>query len=46
MIKNIVIEGIVIYDDNFDLWRVDDVAIETTISEFENRKVVVTITVI
>lgn len=46
MIKNIVIEGIVTYDDNYDLWRVDDEAIETTISNFENRKVVVTITVI
>jgi len=46
MVKIIVIEGIVTYDDEFDLWRVDDEAIETTISDFENRKVAVTITVI
>lgn len=46
MIKNIILEGIVTYDDKFDLWRVDDEAIETTISDFENRRVVVTITVI
>ena len=44
MIKNIVLEGIATYDDEFDLWRVDDEAIETTISDFENRRVVVTIT--
>ena len=46
MIKNIILEGVVTYDDKFDLWRVDDEAIETTISDFENRRVVVTITVI
>ena len=46
MIKNIVIEGIVSYGNNFNLWRVDDEATETTISNSENRKVVVTITVI
>lgn len=44
MIKNIILEGIVTYDDKFDLWRVDDEAIETTISDFENRRVIVTIT--
>ena len=44
MIKNIVLEGDVSYDDDYDLWRVDDEAIETTISDFENRRVVVTIT--
>lgn len=46
MITEITIEGLVTYDDEFDLWRVDDEAIETTISDFENRMVVVTITVI
>lgn len=44
MITEITIEGLVTYDDKFDLWRVDDEAIETTISDFENRRVVVTIT--
>jgi hypothetical protein len=44
MITEITIEGLVTYDNEFDLWRVDDEAIETTISDFENRKVVVTIT--
>ena len=44
MITEITIEGLVTYDDEFDLWRVDDEAIETTISDFENRRVVVTIT--
>lgn len=46
MIKNIVLEGVVSYDDEYDLWCVDGDFIETTISDFENRKVVVTITVI
>lgn len=46
MIKNIVIEGIVSYDVEYDLWCVDEDFIENTISDFDGKKVVVTITVI
>ena len=46
MIKNIVLEGVVSYDDEYDLWCVDEDFIENIISDFEGKKVVVTITVI
>ena len=46
MIKNIVLEGVVSYDDEYDLWCVDENYIETIISDFDGKKVVVTITVI
>lgn len=46
MIKNIVLEGDVSYDDDYDLWCVDEDFIENTISDFEGKKVLVTITVI
>ena len=44
MIKNIVIEGVVSYDVEYDLWCVDEDFIENIISDFEGKKVVVTIT--
>lgn len=46
MIKNIVIEGVVSYDVEYDLWCVDEDFIENIISDFDGKKVVVTITVI
>jgi hypothetical protein len=46
MIKNIVLEGVVYYDAKYDLWCVDEDFIENIISDFEDKKVVVTITVI
>ena len=46
MIKNIVLEGVVFYDDKYDLWCVDEDFIENIISDFDGKKVVVTITVI
>ena len=46
MIKNIVLEGDVSYDDDYDLWCVDEDFIENIISDFEGKKVLVTITVI
>ena len=45
MIKNIILEGIVSYDVEYDLWCVDEDFIENIISDFEGKKVVVTITV-
>lgn len=44
MITEITIEGIVTYNEEFDSWRVDYDSIENIISDFDNRKVVVTIT--
>ena len=44
MITDIVLEGVVSYDKDFDVWRVDNEGIENMISNFEGRKVVVTIT--
>ena len=46
MIKNIVLEGVVSYDVEYDLWCVGEDFIENIISDFEDKKVVVTITVI
>jgi len=46
MIKNIVLEGVVSYDVEYDLWCVGEDFIENIISDFEGKKVVVTITVI
>ena len=44
MTKKIVLEGDVSYDDDYDLWRVDEDFIENIISDFNGKKVVVTIT--
>lgn len=46
MIKNIILEGIVSYDVEYDLWCVGEDFIENIISDFEDKKVLVTITVI
>ena len=46
MIKNIVLEGVVSYDVEYDLWCVGEDFIENIISDFEDKKVLVTITVI
>ena len=46
MIKNIILEGDVTYDDKYDLWCVGEDFIENIISDFEDKKVLVTITVI
>lgn len=46
MIKNIVLEGVVSYDNKYDLWCVDEDFIENIISDFEDKKVLVTITAI
>ena len=42
--KNIILEGVVSYDDEYDLWCVDEDFIENIISDFEDKKVLVTIT--
>ncbi len=44
MIKSIVLEGVVSYDNEYDLWCVDEDFIENVISDFDGKKVVVTIT--
>jgi hypothetical protein len=46
MITEITIEGLVTYDDEFDLWCVGEDYIENIISDFDDKKVLVTITVI
>lgn len=46
MVKIIILEGVVTYDDKYDLWCVGEDFIENIISDFEGKKVVVTITVI
>jgi hypothetical protein len=46
MVKIIILEGIVSYDDEYDLWCVGEDFIENIISDFEDKKVLVTITVI
>ena len=46
MTKKIVLEGVVSYDDEYDLWCVGEDYIENIISDFEDKKVLVTITVI
>lgn len=46
MVKNIILEGIVSYDVEYDLWCVGEDFIENIISDFEDKKVLVTITVI
>jgi len=44
MVKNIILEGVVSYDDEYDLWCVGEDFIENIISDFEDKKVLVTIT--
>ena len=44
MVKSIIIEGIVSYDDEYDLWCVGEDFIENIISDFEDKKVLVNIT--
>ncbi len=44
MVKNIILEGVVSYDNKYDLWCVDEDFIENIISDFEDKKVLVTIT--
>ena len=44
MVKNIILEGIVSYDVEYDLWCVGEDYIENIISDFEDKKVLVTIT--
>ena len=44
MVKNVILEGVVSYDDEYDLWCVDEDSIENIISDFEDKKVLVTIT--
>lgn len=46
MVKNIILEGVVSYDVEYDLWCVGEDYIENIISDFEDKKVLVTITVI
>ena len=46
MVKIIILEGVVSYDVEYDLWCVDEDFIENIISDFDGKKVVVTITVI
>ena len=46
MVKNIILEGVVYYDAKYDLWCVGEDYIENIISDFEDKKVLVTITVI
>jgi len=44
MVKSIILEGVVSYDNKYDLWCVDEDFIENIISDFEDKKVLVTIT--
>jgi hypothetical protein len=46
MVKNIILEGVVYFDAKYDLWCVGEDYIEGIISDFEDKKVLVTITVI
>ena len=46
MVKNIILEGVVSFDAKYDLWCVGEDYIEDIISDFEDKKVLVTITVI
>ena len=46
MVKYVILEGVVSYDDEYDVWCVGEDFIENIISDFEDKKVVVTITVI
>ena len=46
MVKNIIFEGVVSFDAKYDLWCVGEDYIEDIISDFEDKKVLVTITVI
>lgn len=43
MITEITIEGLVTYNEESDSWRIDEDFIENIISDFDGRKVVVTI---
>ena len=44
MVKNVILEGVVYYDVEYDLWCVGEDYIENIISDFEDKKVLVTIT--
>jgi len=44
MVKNIILEGVVSFDVKYDLWCVGEDYIEDIISDFEDKKVLVTIT--
>ena len=44
MTKSIILEGVVYYDAKYDLWCVGEDFIENIISDFEDKKVLVTIT--
>jgi len=44
MVKNIILEGVVFFDAKYDLWCVGEDYIEDIISDFEDKKVLVTIT--
>ena len=46
MVKYIILEGVVSFDVKHELWCVGEDYIEDIISDFEDKKVVVTITVI
>ena len=44
MTKSIILEGVVYYDAKYDLWCVGEDYIENIISDFEDKKVLMTIT--
>ena len=44
MTKSIILEGVVSFDAEYDLWCVGEDYIEGIISDFEDKKVLVTIT--
>ena len=44
MTKSIILEGVVYYGAKYDLWCVGEDFIENIISDFEDKKVLVTIT--
>ncbi len=44
MVKNIILEGVVSFDAKYDLWCVGEDYIENIISDFEDKKVLVSIT--
>lgn len=46
MVKSMIIDGVVTYDEEYDLWCVGECFIDDVIFDFEDKKCVVTITVV
>jgi len=44
MIKNIILEGIISYDESSDMYRIGGNLLDDYIGDFDERKVIITIT--